>query len=51
MKGIFDILFPILFHGVALTSVILCDDVKTDWGIILMQFLFLGYQIHKEFSK
>ena len=51
MKGIFDILFPILFHGVAVTSVIMCDNIKTDLGIILLQFLFLGYQIHKEYSK
>ena len=45
MRDFFRFVLVIVFNIVAVTMVIKVDDVWTSFGIILLQILFLGYQI------
>ena len=50
MGDVFKLFLVIVFNIVAVTMVIKVDDAWTSFGIILLQLLFLGYQIipHRE---
>lgn len=45
MRNVLNILFPIVFHFIATAIVIATDNIRVDVGIIILQFIFIMYQI------
>lgn len=45
MRNILSILFPIVFHFIATAIVIATDNIRVDAGIIILQFIFIMYQV------
>ena len=45
MRSFLNILFPIVFHFTATAIVIASDNTRVDVGIIVLQFIFITYQI------
>ena len=45
MRNFFHLFLVIVFNIVAVAMVIEVDDIRTDIGIIILQVLFLFYQI------
>lgn len=49
--GILDFLFSLIFNIVAVVIVWTTDDIRVDYGVILLQVFFLLYQIYNENEK
>lgn len=45
MRNVLSILFSIVFHFIATTIVIATDNIRIDVGIIILQFIFILYQV------
>lgn len=45
MRNVLSILFPIGFHFIATAIVIATDNIRVDVGIIILQFIFIAYQV------
>ena len=45
MRNVLSILFPIVFHFIATAIVITTDNIRVDVGIIILQFIFIMYQV------
>lgn len=45
MRNVLSILFPIVFHFIATAIVIATDNIRVDVGIIILQFIFIMYQV------
>ena len=51
MRNVLSILFPIVFHFIATAIVIATDNIRVDVGIIILQFIFILYQVFMLSSK
>lgn len=45
--GFLDFIFSFIFNFVAVVMVCTTNDSWIDWGVILLQVIFLFYQIYK----
>ena len=45
--GFLDFIFSFIFNFVAVVMVWTTNDSWIDWGVILLQVIFLFYQIYK----
>ena len=45
--GFLDFIFSVIFNFVAVVMVWRTNDTWVDWGVILLQVIFLFYQIYK----
>lgn len=45
--GFLDFIFTFIFNFVAVVMVYKTNDTWVDWGVILLQVIFLFYQIYK----
>lgn len=45
MRNVLSILFQIVFHFIATAIVIATDNIRVDVGIIILQFIFILYQV------
>lgn len=45
MRNVLSILFPIVFHFIATAIVIATDNIRIKIGIVILQFIFIVYQI------
>lgn len=45
MRSFLNILFPIVFHFTATAIVMASDNIRVDVGIIILQFIFIMYQV------
>ena len=48
MRSFFNLFLVIVFNIVAIAMVIEVDDIRTDIGIIILQVLFLCYQLIRQ---
>ena len=44
--GILEVFFSVVFNIVAIVLVYKINDTWVDWGVILLQVIFLFYQIY-----
>lgn len=45
--GFLDFIFSLIFNFVAVVMVWRTNDTWVDWGVILLQVIFIFYQIYK----
>ena len=45
--GFLDFIFSVIFNFVAVVMVWQTNDTWVDWGVILLQVIFVFYQIYK----
>ena len=45
MKSLLHVIFAFIFHFIATTSVVSTDNIRFKAGIVILQFIFLVYQI------
>lgn len=45
MKSLIHVLFALVFHFIATASVLATDNIRFKAGIVILQFIFLLYQI------
>ena len=45
--GFLDFIFSFIFNFVAVVLVLNTNDAWVDWGVILLQVIFLFYQLYK----
>lgn len=45
--GFLDFIFSVIFNFVAVVMVWQTNDTWVDWGVILLQVIFIFYQIYK----
>lgn len=45
MKSLLHVIFAFIFHFIATTSVLAIDNIRIKAGIIILQVIFIVYQI------
>lgn len=45
MKSLLHVIFALVFHFIATASVLATDNIRFKAGIVILQFIFLMYQI------
>lgn len=45
MKSFVHIIFAVIFHFIAITSAVATDNIRFKVGIIILQLIFIVYQI------
>lgn len=45
MKSLLHVIFAFIFHFIATASVVSTDNIRLKAGIVILQFIFLLYQI------
>jgi hypothetical protein len=45
MKSFLHVIFAFIFHFIATTSVVATDNIRLKVGIIILQLIFIVYQI------